>query len=277
MPRPRTSERAAPRDIAELRELGSRQPDLANAADLHAELATLVRRVESRLTTPSLDVPTELLQARLAHGVPLASFGEFAVDWSEVRLLIRQVTDVFRRMDLVDHDAATRLHAAGRDVGLPERARAWYEQPAGSATPAETDEPDPMWTDVLQWALKPFLRRTADVLTARVPFDTWRKGRCPVCAAEPEFGARSATGEIVLLCGRCHARWPFDGACAFCLSSDANRIRTLATPDRLYRVLRCEACDRYLKVLDCQTAGRPLLPFFDPVATLPLDAAMLRR
>jgi hypothetical protein len=31
-----------------------------------------------------------------------------------------------------------------------------------------------------------------------------------------------------------------------------------------------------LKVLDTQTAGRALLPFYDPVATLPLDAAMMR-
>jgi len=267
----------APRDIAALRELGAQQPDLAAAAELHAELATLVRRVESRLTTPSLDVPTELLQARLTRGVPLASFGEFTVDWSEVRLLIRQVTDVFRRMDLVDHVAAQRLHAAGRDADLPEQARAWYEQPAAPAAALGTDESDSMWTDVLQWALKPFLRRTADVLAARVPFDTWRQGRCPVCAAEPEFGVLGASGELQLLCGRCHARWPFDGGCAFCASPDGARIRTLATPDRMYRVLRCEGCDRYLKVLDSQAAGRPLLPFFDPVATLPLDAAMMRR
>lgn len=276
MTRPRPSERALPRDIAELRALGARQPDLAAAATLHAELATLVRRVESRVTTPSLDVPAELLQARLARGVPLASFGEFTVDWPEVRLLIRQVTDIFRRQDLVDHAAVTRLHAAGRDADLPERARAWYERVAGDGATIVDDSPDPMWDDVLQWAIKPFLRRTADVLAARVPFDAWRRGRCPVCAAEAEFGVLTSSGELALLCGRCHARWPFDAGCAFCGETDPARIRTLTTPDRVYRVLRCGACERYLKVLDSQAAGRPLLPFFDPVATLPLDAAMMR-
>ncbi|MCC7243807.1 MAG: formate dehydrogenase accessory protein FdhE [Acidobacteria bacterium] len=276
MTRPRPVDPSAPRDIAELRALGERQPDLAAAANLHAELATLVRRVESRLTTPTLDVPTELLQARLARGVPLASFGEFTVDWSEVRLLIRLVTDVFRRVDLLDHDAVARLYAAGREAGLPDRARAWYEHPGG-LTETQPDEPDPMWSDVLQWALKPFLRRTADVLAARVPFDAWRQGRCPVCAAEPEFGVITSTGGLLLLCGRCHARWPFDEGCAFCASGASARIRTLATPDRTYRVRRCDDCERYLKVLDTQAAGRPLLPFYDPVATLPLDAAMMRR
>ena len=62
MPRPFPSERSATREIAELRALATRQPDLASAADLHAELVTTVRRVESRITTPSLDVPVELLQ-----------------------------------------------------------------------------------------------------------------------------------------------------------------------------------------------------------------------
>lgn len=277
MTRPRPVERSGPRDIAELRALGSRQPDLAVAAELHAELATLVRRVESRVTTPTLELPTELLQARMARGVPLASFGEFAVDWSEVRLLIRQVTDVFRRMDLVDHASVTRLHAAGRDAGLPERARTWYEHPEGPPDSGAGDEPDAMWTDVLQWALRPFLRRTADVLAARVGFDAWRQGRCPVCAAEPALGVLTTTGELHLLCDRCHARWPFDHGCAYCGATDAARVRTLTTPDRVYRVRRCDACDRYLKVLDSQAAGRPLLPFFDTVATLPLDAAMMRR
>jgi len=134
-----------------------------------------------------------------------------------------------------------------------------------------------MWGDGLQWALKPFLRRTADVLAARVSFEAWRHGQCPVCAAHPEFGVLMASGELVLMCGRCHARWPFDGGCVYCGSTDASRMQTLTTPDRVYRVHRCEACRRYLKVLDSQAAGRPLLPFFDPVATLPLDAALLER
>lgn len=275
MPRPPSGERSAPRDIAELRALATRQPDLTTAAALHAELVTAVRRVESRLTTPSMDVPLELLETRLKRGVPLASFGEFPVDWAEVRLLIRQVTDVFRRLDVIDQAAVARLHGAGRDASLSERAREWYEQPTTQAQDA-ADEPDPMWPEVLQWALKPFLIRTAEVLTRRVDLEHWRRGHCPFCAAEPEFGALTGTGTQLLLCGRCHTRWPFDQGCPFCAHHEATDLRTFATADRVYRVTRCSKCERYLKVLDTQAAGRALLPFYDPVATLPLDAAMMR-
>jgi hypothetical protein len=275
MPRPPGGERTAPRDIVELRALATRQPDLTTAAALHAELVTAVRRVESRVSTPSLDMPLDLLQTRLARGVPLASFGEFPVDWAEVRLLIRQVTDVFRRLDVIDQGAVGRLHDAGRDGALSDRARVWYEQPLASV-PVEDDDPDPMWPEVLQWALKPFLIRTAEVLTRRVDLEHWRRGTCPVCAAEPEFGAISSSGTQILLCGRCHTRWPFDQGCPFCGHHDVADLRTFATADRVYRVTRCGKCQRYLKVLDTQAAGRALLPFYDPVATLPLDAAMMQ-
>ena len=274
MPRPSTGERSAPRDIVELRALATRQPDLTTAAALHAELVTAVRRVESRVTTPSLDMPLELLQTRLTRGVPLVSFGEFPVDWAEVRLLSRQITDVFRRLDVIDAASAARLHGAGRDSSLSERARVWYEQPL---TPGEAvaEEPDPMWPEVLHWALKPFLVRAAEVLTRRVDLEHWRRGHCPVCAAEPDFGALTSTGQV-LLCGRCHTRWPFDQGCAFCGHHDTADLRTFATADRVYRVTRCVKCERYLKVLDTHVAGRALLAFYDPVATLPLDAAMMQ-
>lgn len=269
-------QRSAPRDIVELRALATRQPDLAPAAELHAELVATVRRVEARIATPSLDVPDDVLKARLLRGVPLASFGEFPIDWSEVRLLIRQVTDVFRRMDLVDQEGSQRLHAAGRELDLPERARAWYDQPGGASSAASGADPDAMWPEVLLWSLKPFLVRTADVLTRRVALDGWRRGTCPVCAAEPEFAVLGPSGEQHLLCGRCHARWPFDGGCAYCGCIDTARLRTFATADWVYRVTECRDCGRYLKALDSQTAGRSLLPFYDPVATLPLDALMMK-
>lgn len=274
MTRQPSGERTAPRDIVELRALAARQPDLTTAAGLHAELVTAVRRVESRVTTPSLDLSLDLLQTRLSRGVPLASFGEFPVDWAEVRLLIRQITDVLRRLDVIDQAAAARLHLAGRESGLAERARSWYEQPLAPARDTSED-PDPMWPEVLQWAMKPFLIRTAEVLTRRVDLEHWRRGQCPVCAAEPEFGAITSSG-WVLLCARCHTRWPFDQGCPFCGHHDPADLRTFATADRIYRVTRCNRCERYLKVLDTQAAGRALLPFYDPVATLPLDAAMMQ-
>ena len=97
------------------------------------------------------------------------------------------------------------------------------------------------------------------------------------CGAEPEFAVVSGAAEQTLVCGRCHARWPADRGCPFCGNRDMDRVRTLATPDRVYRVIECLECGRYLKAMDPEAAGRPLMPFYDPVATLPLDAAMMQK
>lgn len=273
MSRPPSGVRPPPREVVELRALAARQPDLAQAVELHSELVALVRRVERRLTTPVTDLPTDLLMTRLAHGVPLAAFGEFPLDWAEIRLLIRQVTDVLRRLDMIDQATATRLHALGREANLQEKVRDWYE---GRAPAAGSAEADPMWPEVLLWALRPFLIRNASVLTRKVPLDGWRKGTCPVCGAEPDFAVVGGA-EQTLVCGRCHAQWPADRGCPFCGNRDLERLRTLATPDRVYRVIECLACGRYMKAMDPGPAGRPLMPFYDPVATLPLDAAMMQK
>ncbi len=58
---------------------------------------------------------------------------------------------------------------------------------------------------------------------------------------------------------------------------DRSTITSLATSDGVYRVTICRACDRYIKAIDARRATRPLLPYADPIVTLPLDAAVLQR
>jgi hypothetical protein len=50
----------------------------------------------------------------------------------------------------------------------------------------------------------------------------------------------------------------------------------MATPDGLYRVMICARCSRYIKALDGRKATRPLMPYVDAIATLPLDAAVMK-
>ena len=108
------------------------------------------------------------------------------------------------------------------------------------------------------------------------PWTAGVAGGAPSAARSPSSAPLTPAGEHLLLCPRCHARWPFDGGCPYCGNTATSELRTLTTADRVYRVTQCLKCDRYLKLLDSHVAGRPLLPFFDPVATLPLDAALMQ-
>ncbi len=92
------------------------------------------------------------------------------------------------------------------------------------------DDTDPMWPEVLQWALKPFLIRTADVLTRRVALDGWRRGRCPVCAR----GARVRRPHACRASICCSAR------AATRAGRSTAAVRTAATRRRR----SCGRCDR---------------------------------
>jgi len=81
-------QRSESREIAELRRLKQEQPELASAADLQIELLQLQRRVQSRVSLPSMPLDAEYLNARLANA-PILDFDQIPVDWGDMRFLVR--------------------------------------------------------------------------------------------------------------------------------------------------------------------------------------------
>jgi FdhE protein len=269
--RPRGTARPDPRDVAELRALAERQPELSGAASLQIALIDAVRRVQNRVSTASVTLTAEQIASRLSSGRSLVDFDRLPVEWSDARLLFRQITDVLRRHDAVDDAAGAKLHEIGRSSELPELARQWFDHGRSGAGIEMLDE-------VLSWAMRPFLCRAAEVLQQRAVFGGWKRGVCPVCCGEPDFACITATGERQLICARCQTRWPTEPfACPFCGENAKERITSFATPDGTYRVTACQSCKRYLKTLDGRRAGRGAMPNVDAIATLPLDAVVMQR
>src|SRR5215213_2915388 len=162
---PSNGSRVLPRDVIELKTLAERQPELAPAATLQVDLIESVRRVQGRLTTPWIDTSAETLSARLSSGQPLLDFAQIAFDWNDVRLLIRQVTDVLRRHEVIDAATAAALHAVGRSPTLPDVMKGWFDQ-----QPVLDIE---MLGEVLGWSARPYLQRTAEVLQQRINLEKW--------------------------------------------------------------------------------------------------------
>ena len=242
-----------------------------------------VRRVQARVATPSISLTPEQIATRLTSGQPLLDFEKLPIDWTEARLLFRQVTDILRRNAAVDDGIAARLQDTGRTGDLQVIARRWFDN-------GQTDSGVEMIEEVLAWALRPFLCRAAEVLQQRAgfgaggdaakgpAFGAWKRGVCPVCGGEPDFACITTSGERLLICARCQTRWPTDSiACPFCGEGDRQRITSFATPDGTYRVTACQSCKRYLKTLDGRRAGRTAMPNVDSIATLPLDAVVMQR
>jgi FdhE protein len=271
-PRP---ERAAPREVAALLDLAAQHPELAPAVALERELLDGERRLQRRIGTPWIDAAADTLAARLERGECLVELAQLSLDWSELRLRVRQVADVLRRYDVVEPADARRLQDIDRDARLPDLVARWFASAPGRPAPADPPV-DGVLGEVLTLAMRPFLARAADVVAQRVSVEGWTKATCPMCGGRPVFAVLASGGDRRLVCGRCLGRWPFAGRrCHHCLATE--QLRVFSAHDGVYQVTACESCRRYLKGLDVRRAGRPFFLALDTVATLALDQAVVEQ
>ena len=278
----RRPSRPEPREIAELRQLKALQPELGPAADMHIALLELQRRVQARVSLPWIEVDPQSFTAQQAAGRPLLRFEAIPIDWTELRLMVRQTADILRRFEALEPDDCERIQALAREGhDLEPAVESWYrasvDRQASAANDGEEDGPA-MLGLVLALAIRPFLARCVEAVLPTLDLSAWKQGYCPMCGWDPDFSVVTSAGERLLLCSRCTTSWKFDPiACPYCGNADRTQITSFATRDGRYRLAGCDRCHRYIKAYDARNAPRPVLPSVDAVATLPLDAEAIRR
>ncbi len=257
---------------------------------MHLELLELQRRIQGRVPLPTLDLSSETIARHQAQGRPLLPFDAIPLELSDLRLMVRQTADVLKRYGALDDLDNLRVLALGRDMKLLAVVGEWYRSraergamapavlgPFRESTSAETQD---ALSEVLGFAMRPFLSRCAEVLQQRAELALWTHPHCALCGGAPDFGVITTAAERHLICSRCALRWKFDSlTCPFCANADRSRITSFAARlgDADYRVYACDVCHRFLKVFDARRASRPVMPVVDAVATLPLDAAAMQR
>jgi hypothetical protein len=280
--RPSRPQRADPRDVAELKQLKTDQPELASAVDLQIALVDMQRRVQGRVPLPWIQPDPAWVAAQQQAGRPLVRFGDIPIEWSDFRLTFRQAADILHRFEALDRKDYDAIVALGRDGNaLEPTVTAWYERTSGvesGAGSGEQGDETAGLDQVMLLALRPFLTRCAEALGQRVDLSGWHHGRCPYCGWEPDFAVITPSADRRLICGRCTGQWPFPQLmCPFCRNDDRSRLTSFATRDGKYRVTACDVCHRYVKAYDGRNASRPVMVAVDSIATLPLDAAAIQR
>ncbi len=272
--------RSEPREVVELRALREAHPELAPAIDMQLALIDLQRRVQSRVPIPIHQLSAVHLARHVAEQRPALAFDEIPLDWTEVRLMVRQTVEILGRFGSLDPDSIVRLQALARE---PERfltiVREWYGAAPGGATPgAAPADPTGLLDQVLTLAMRPFLARCAQSLLPQLDLRAWTTPHCPLCGGEAEFAAITSAADRLLLCSRCTGAWPYDPiACPYCRNSNRARITSFESRDGRYRLYGCDSCRRYLKAFDGRRSTRGALLAVDTIATLPLDAAAIQR
>jgi FdhE protein len=275
--------RAEPREIAELKQLKIAQPELASAIDMQVALVDVQRRVQARVPLPWIQPDPAWLSAQQLAGRPIVRFGDIPLEWTDLRLTLRQTADILRRFDTLDPAEHQQILTLGRHGDtLQPLVTQWYVSTSGvdatDASPRPLDGAPPSLDQVLVLSIRPFLARCVEALVQRADLSGWRHGHCPFCGWEPDFAVITPQADRRLICGRCLGQWAFAPlACPFCSNDDRTLITSFATKDGRYRVYACDVCRRYLKAYDARRAARPVMVAVDAIATLPLDAAAMQR
>lgn len=281
-PRVPPPERAEPPDVAELRELRRRQPDLAPAVDLELDLLGLRRRLQARVSLPLDAFEPERVEARTAKGRRLLDFSDIALEWSDFRVSLREAADLLRHHEVLDEVDYQRIGTISREGrSLEPMVREWYD---ASAMPLSAGERPPLGpaieplANLLTVAIRPFLVGAAVAMLPRADLSAWQERTCPLCGAEPDFCAIGNEGQRGLVCSRCYGRWTWDATrCPHCANGDRSLLRRFAAAGGRHVVFACDACRRYIKGYDERGARRGLLVSVDAIATLPLDAAAMQQ
>ena len=276
--------RAETRDVVELKQIKTAQPELASAVDLQIALVDIQRRVQGRVPLPWIQADTGWMQRQQQGGRPIIRFSDIPLDWSDFRLTFRQNADVLLRFEALEAAEHQQIVALGRDGNsLEPLVREWYLVSSGidGARPDQARTPNgapASLEHVLVLAIRPFLTRCVEALTQTADLSGWRHGHCPYCGWEPDFAVIMPSGDRRLICGRCLAQWAFGAwTCPYCANDDRALITSVATRDGRYRVYGCDVCKRYVKAYDGRQASRAVMPAVDSIATLPLDAAAMQR
>lgn len=233
----------------------SKNPELALSIDLQHELLA----AQTRATLPELSSSpsVEAADRALAAGRPLIELAKLPFDEPSVRELAGEICDITarHRPELADDLAAIRRYLDGASTG-----------DKGTID-------NSLLTFVLNHARRPLLRTWADRMAELASIADWRQSVCPFCGGSPDMGSfEGDTGRRHLLCSQCDTEWvsPRVG-CPFCGDSDHQSY--FAGENERYRLYVCDACRRYLKVVDLrQTWGTVMLPV-ERVLTVSMDLA----
>ena len=118
--RPPRPSRSDSREAMELRALKERQPELADAVDMHLELLEVQRRVQGRIPLPHVELSAEIVTRHQAEARPLLRFEDIPLELSDLRLVVRQTADILRRFGALDDADYQQVQDLGRDMTLVE-------------------------------------------------------------------------------------------------------------------------------------------------------------
>lgn len=262
--------------LKDLEKAASEDPDLSAYYDLHRTLLQTLAQARAGISATLEMVDEEALQARLLQGLPLLSFAQLPLEAERFANLVTTVAGVLAEYN-PDLAEQTVPDSPAECLALARQRFAESQAVNGQANtgPDEGEDDANLAQTSVDLALKPYLEWAAEQMLPHIDLARWKQRYCPVCGGAPDFAfLAKESGSRYLLCSRCDSQWPYSRmGCPFCGTHHHTKLSYYLSEDEIHRLYVCQACRRYLKVVDLRQAGRPILFPVERVMTLGMDVA----
>ena len=250
-------------------------PHYTELLDILEEILILREEYRRRMKGESFPIEEKLIAAKMAGGFPLVDFSSLGCDLTEPKEYFLALLGIAEKRD------------PGETVEMARKIRNGeilfhdliYESfnPLPDEEEAAEDEEDASF-DLVELFIEESLRPALEQVVARhgdaVAKSGWSEGYCPICGREPKIGEIRGEEETrYLFCNQCGFQWSFRRIrCPFCGNEEQQTLAYFTIEgDERYRVDVCNACKRYIKIVDFRETNRKADMDVEDIATLHLD------
>jgi FdhE protein len=262
------------RTIKKLEEQKRKEGRLPQILEFYQRLVEIQYRVGKRTGVPNPRFSDDEISARMEQGKPLVVFEGLAIDWPLLRKTFREIAAVFAEYPELLGTIPEELTGPTADQFITqESAKAWFEGSKLPDTVVTIDDNEALFREIVHASLRPFLISYSAALIDLVKQEEWRRGYCPICGGNPDFGfLDTESGARWLVCSRCDAEWLFQRLqCPYCGTTDQKALAYFTDDEGLYRLYVCDKCKRYLKTIDMRQAKSEVLITLERLYTLDID------
>jgi FdhE protein len=250
-------------------------PHYTELLDILEEILILREEYRRRMKGEIFPVEGKLVAAKMAGGFPLVDFSTVGFDLSEPREYFLALLEIAEKRNPGETAEMARKIREG-EITFNDLIFESFN-PLPLEEEAEGGEEDATF-DLVELFIEESLRPALEQVVIRhgeaVTKSDWSEGYCPICGRDPKIGEiRDEEGTRYLFCNQCGFEWSFLRIkCPFCSNEEQQTLAYFTIEaDERYRVDVCNACKRYIKIVDFRETNRKADLDVEDIATLHLD------
>ena len=248
-------------------------PHYGELLDILGEILILREEYRRKATEDICAVDERLIAKKIEGGLPLVDFAGEGINLTESETYFAALLDRAEKRNPEETQDIRRQLEQG-EIRYADLVRDAFFTTAQTMSSEDDETVFDLLGFLIEESLRPALEIVAERYGEVIRNSGWSEGYCPVCGHEPKIGElKGEEGQRYLFCSQCGFEWYFVRVqCPFCRNTEQQTLSYFTVEgEEKYRVDVCNACNRYLKIVDFRdTTEEPNLDVED-IATLHLD------